>query len=478
MSSDVSVVLIIIVLVCAVYALSFAHLFTLSVDNAAGKTIYPILSGDSAYYAHWAENLLKLHAYQGTPGIPLRAAPPGYSAFIAGILFLTRHIACVIVAQTLCLAFALVFLFKMTRSMLAALPSAIVILLFALEPMVLLANTSILTDGLFTSLLIATLYLAFFQKAITGTLRWALVGVLLGICTMIRPIGQFLVIVIPTLYLLRIYMTGIRPDPSRVAAVCACVAGFIIVVFPWMVREDINFGAFEISPLGGHNLLTYDVRGFLAWRALQQTDHPIPAILVLRHVNDPIFTSVDAQIAADLTKLTPPHGNRDNYEGSLAVRYILHDPIGYTYFDAINTTPFFIASSIGSYRQIESQLADNEGFYAPTSLSFLSSLKTLVKPQSMRAWSEAFVSVAPIALEILFWTLVTAFSIYAIVVHRREWFVILCAVLVLYFAGLTGPMASSRYRVPAVPFLLILGAVGAQSAVQSLKQRSRQILKS
>jgi hypothetical protein len=267
-------------------------------------------------------------------------------------------------------------------------------------------------------------------------------------------------------------MTGIRPDPSRVASVCACIAGFIIVVFPWMVREKINFNALEISPLGGHNLLTYDVRGFLAWRALQNTDHPIPALLVLRHVNDPIFTTVDQHISADLTRLTPRGEDTQSYEGSLAVSYILKDPFGYAYFDAVNTIPFFISSSIGSYEQIAHQLGKNQDFYAPTSLSLLSNLKVLLNPTSPTTWSRAFISIAPIALEIVFWTLVLLLSIYAVIRKYREWTVILCAVLVLYFAALTGPMASSRYRVPAVPFLLTLAAVGSHTALNSFTKRA------
>jgi hypothetical protein len=339
--------------------------------------------------------------------------------------------------------------------------------------MVVFTDAAVMTDGLFSALLIFTVYFAFFQSRFSGIARWAGVGLLLGIATMLRPIAQFLVFVFPAMYLLRLRMQGGSEDGSRIKAICACVVAFALVVVPWMARNQIQFGSFEISPLGGHNLLTYDVRGFLAWRALADTPNPIPAVLVLRHANDPIFAEIDAEVSEELAAITPEGKNPDNYEGRLAIQYIMRDPLRYAYFHAVNTVPFFISSSVATYRQIVRQLRDNEGFYAPTAIALLGSLERIRNPESFDSFAGAVRSIAPIVFEVLWWMLVAFSALFALVRFRRNFTILLCAILVVYFAALTGPMSASRYRIPAESYLLILAAAGAYEITQRAKEKLR-----
>ena len=109
---------------------------------------------------------------------------------------------------------------------------------------------------------------------------------------MVRPIAEFLFLVFPALYIFRGWIAGERTNFTYFKHVAACVIAFVIVAVPWMMRNERIFGSFELSPLGGHNLLTNNVRGFLAWRALLGTAGELPAILAMRHVNDPVFRTV------------------------------------------------------------------------------------------------------------------------------------------------------------------------------------------
>src|SRR3989338_237823 len=472
--TDYAIIAIIIAVMICARVISFGYLSSLAAGNPAAYP-YPIVSGDSIYYARAADNLLTLHAYQQVPGVPLRGAPPGYPALLAAAKFATGSMTPLVIVQTLLAAFALILLYAMARTLLPASYAAMVASVYALDPMVIFTDTTLIKDGLFSSLLICIVYFAFFQSRVRGLARWSLVGILLGIATMISPIAQFLVLVFPALYLLR--PSGERGSTERSSAnvrlkvICACVVGFALITIPWMARNHAYFGSYEISALGGYNLLTNDVRGFLGWRALANTPHPLPAILVMRHFDDPIFASVDQDIAAALAKIVPPGGDPENYHGRLAMQYILHDPFRYAYFHAVNTIPFFISSSIASYGQMVTQLRDNTGFYAPASLSLLSGLKEIVHSQSACAFMNAALSVAPTVLEIVWWAFVTLAAAAGLFLKRKNFTVILCAVLVLYFAALTGPMSTSRYRIPAEPYLLLLAAVGAQALVQRTKEK-------
>ena len=472
-SADTAAISILVAIIVCANLISFAYLSSLAASNPS-STPYPVLSGDSVHYAHWADNILVLHAYQDTPGVPLRAAPPGYPALLSAVKALTGSMTPVVLLQIALTALALVLIYRMARTLVPLPFATVTALAYGLDPMVILTDTSILTDALFSSLLVVIIYLAFFQSRLHGALRWGVIGLLLGTAIMVRPIGEFLIIVLPAAYLYREWMQGMRVDGSRVQAICAFVLGCAIIVAPWMARNDAIFGSVEISPLGGHNLMTFDVRGFLAWRALQTSSHPLPAFLVLRHENDPVFAQVDQRIAADLARITPPGDDTQSYEGQLAIRYILQDPIRYAYFDVVNTTPFFLSSSIASYGQIVEQLRNNQDFFAPASLSLFASLSAIRHPESLHSFMSAVWSVAPTVLEVFWWLLVTVLALAGLILRRRDFGILICALLVAYFAVLTGPMSNSRYRIPAEPYLLILAAAGLESLVVLSRRHTPQ----
>ncbi|MEK7106932.1 MAG: hypothetical protein AAB899_01980, partial [Patescibacteria group bacterium] len=259
-------------------------------------------------------------------------------------------------------------------------------------------------------------------------------------------------------------------NESRVKSIVVFIMGCAIILLPWMIRNQYTFGSFEISVLGPHNLLYNDARGFLAWRALANTPAPLPAILVMRHVGDPVFAEVDKEIAAGLAGITPPGGNPANYEGKLAISYIMRDPVRYAYFHAVNTLPFFLSSSVASYGQIVRQLRDNEGFFAPVTLSILDSLGKIRHPENASSFIGAVRTLAPIALEMFWWLIVALLALAALVLRRRDFAILLFFILVAYFAALTGPMSNSRYRIPAEPYLLILAVTGAHMLISRLQK--------
>ena len=145
-----------------------------------------------------------------------------------------------------------------------------------------------------------------------------------------------------------------------------------------------------------------------------ETEQPLPAILVLRHANDPVFSAVDATIAKDLAAITPQGEDTQSYEGQLAVRYILHDPIGYAYFHAVNTIPFFLSSSIAFYGQLAEQVRDNQGFYAPTMPRYSTRVGRMRHPESLASFTAAVLDAAPILLEMMFWMLVSLLALIAL----------------------------------------------------------------
>ena len=295
-----------------------------------------------------------------------------------------------------------------------------------------------------------------------------IIGILLGIATLIRPIAEFLIFVFPAIYLIRIWLYREQPASARWKAVGACVLGFAFVVLPWMVRNEEFFGSFEISNLGGVNLLWNDVQPFLAWRAAGSVS-PMSALLAPRNIEAPSYVAANKQLIAELAAITPPGADSNRYLGGLAIRHIVSDPVRYAYFDAVNTVPFFLSSSVITYRQTISQLRDSKGFFAPATLSVLDDGASIAHPSSIKSLIGALWSLAPVAIEIAFWGAATILALICLVLRRRESLVFLAVVLVAYFALITGVAACSRYRIPAEPFLLILATAGLQLLVSRIQ---------
>ncbi|HEY4516887.1 MAG TPA: glycosyltransferase family 39 protein [Candidatus Paceibacterota bacterium] len=472
-STDYAVVAILVAIALCARFLSFGYLSSLA-DIRPAAYPYPIIQGDSMRYAEWADNLITYHAYQDNAGLPLRSVPPAYPGLLAVSKALTGSFAPLVFMQILFAALAVALIYKMARTLLPVPYAVVPAIVYALDPMAVFTDSAALTDGLFSALLVCVVYLTFFQLFTRGRelVRWGLIGLLLGVLTMIRPIAQFLVVVFPAMYLVRTWMDGHQSDSSRLKMIAVCALAFALVVVPWMVRNKIVHDSFEISIIGTHNLLTNNVKGFLGWRAFAESGHPMPAILAMRHFGDPVFEAVEERIAGDLARATPPGKSYVSYEGGLAINYIFHDPIRYAYFHGVNTIPFFLSSSIASYGQIVRQLRDNEGFSESVTLSLLGTLGELRHPSNFHAWALALWSLAPKALEISWWLLVALLALIALVLRRRDSTILLCAVLVLYFAVLTGPMSNSRYRIPAEPYLVMLAAAGAHTLIERLKKRS------
>ena len=487
---DSAVIAILVAVTICVRLISFAYLSSLASANPEASP-YPLVAGDSSYYANWADALLTRHAYEDKDGVPLRVQPPGYPALLAGIKAVTGSVAPVVVLQILLAAFAAVLIYRVARTV-VLLPYALVpALVYGIDPMVAFTDSAVMTDGLFSALLICIVYLAFFSRPVRGetilhpfreieasngagvksVVRWGSAGLLLGIAIMIRPIAQFLIIVFPVLYLLRVRFFGGFENGSRAKSIGVFLMVCALILTPWMVRNQRTFGSFEISVLGPHNLLYNDARGFLAWRALEEASTPMPAILVMRRVSNPVFAVVDGKIAEGLAEITPQGESAANYEGALALRFIMHDPFRYAYFHAVNTLPFFFSSSIASYGQIARQLRSNEGFFAPVTLSILDTLGRIRNPESASSFIGAVRTLAPIALEMFWWLIVALLALAALPLRRRNFAIVLFAVLVMYFAALTGPMSNSRYRIPAEPYLLILAVAGAHAIFNRGKEK-------
>ena len=452
-------ILVVLTLTLAAHIFSYVYFAHIAAGNPQARP-YPIVNGDSVHYVILSESLREHGTYTdwSDPLTP-RVWTPGYPALLAASKAMMGSYVPIVILQVALALVAVVLIYSIALQFVPSLIASAAALFYGIEPIAVFLNTAIFTDGLFSSVLVIIVYIAFFWR-LRGPLLWAIVGALLGLISLIRPIAMYLIPLAPLAYLVSERFN--RDWKSKVISICAFVLCASVVVVPWMIRNNHSYGVYEISHSGPFNVLHNFARPFLAWREFRSTQ-PTPALLVMRMTENPVFQIVDKRIDARLRTLTPVGGDPWNYQGQVAREIIFGDPFRYAYFHAVNMAPFFLASSVSAYQQYVHQVADNTGFYAPTLMSLVKTMARL-KGASPSEIPAIIIPIIPIVLEIAFWLAILLSAAWA--VRSFNFKILLLACLVAYFAVLTGPIAMARYRVPVEPYLFILAAIGVHSFVK------------
>ena len=430
--------------------LSFAY-FSVAASHNPAAAMYPVLAGDSQDYVLLADNMLAHHVFSDSPDLaPSRERSPGYPILILVSKVLTNSLLPIILLQIVLGCLAAVLTYLIARAFVSPALSIAAALLYGLDPIVIFSNTTILTDGICSSLLICAVYLGVFQSRLRGPLVWAAVALILSVATLIRPIIEVLVILAPLALLWREKAAGAFPRPRTLVGMFGAyilVCAFILM--PWMLRNERVFHSFEIAHIGVEDILAYDVGGMLDWRQLQAEGRPMAAILIPRHINDPMFAPSNALIQTELARETPPGGDPENSDGAVVKHFILGDPFGYAYFHLINTVPFFLGGSVNAYIQAIHQIRDNSGFYAPTMLGALDAFTRLRSGAGVD--TNDVLLLALVAIETIFWLIICALCAVSLFVRRFEVYTLVA--IIGYLAVATGALAIARYRIPAEPYL-------------------------
>jgi hypothetical protein len=122
-------------------------------------------------------------------------------------------------------------------------------LLIALSGPLIIYEHYVLAEPLFIPLLLG-FALAFVLGVRRASLRWLLgAGLLLGLASLARPVGQAVLLVLPIPLLL-----GLRPWRAALGGL-ALAAGFGALMLPWMLRNYLENGSFESAGALGQTLV-------------------------------------------------------------------------------------------------------------------------------------------------------------------------------------------------------------------------------
>jgi 4-amino-4-deoxy-L-arabinose transferase-like glycosyltransferase len=204
----------------------------------------PVVAPDGLGYMGIADSVVSGHGF--TSAGLLR--PPVYPLFIALLhVFPGPTQNAVVVAQHVVGVAFVVGMALITWHFFGKPAGVVAGVVTAVSPQLVEAEHAVLSDFLLSVfILLGTALLA--RELTAGSrsrLRLGAVGMLFGMATLIKPVGQVLVLLAPLALLL-----VVREWKAVVRGTLLVTAGMALVVVPWVVRNEVDYGHAVVSTLG------------------------------------------------------------------------------------------------------------------------------------------------------------------------------------------------------------------------------------
>lgn len=399
-------------LVGVIYILTFLffrYVATHWIDPVYGFPIH--FGGDSSRYFLLAENLRATGVFSFSNQAPfiLEAfRSPGYPAFVAFIIAIFRLPAFVSVIQLILAATTGFLIYDIGKDIMRQKFALAAALFFWFNPTIFFYSMTMLSDVLFVFIEVLAFWLIWKRKDLASHF---LAFIIIGLGAIVRPAGSYLAIIfVVALFVLMLKDTNWK---KTLWHVLIGIMGTIFVVTPWMFRNYQAFGVFQISSIGPYTLLFYDME---ALRNKQGFD--------LKTLEAKWFKEIGAKSHEELRSPTFSAATSKVFKEE-----ILASPFDYGIFHLGGSLRFFLLSGISDVLT-NTTLSDTP---------FITALK----------WGER-ISMALLALAMLLAPII------AWPKNRQVGILLtLSLAIALYMALIIGPIPNARYRLAALPFIVL-----------------------
>ena len=410
---------------------------------------FPIAGSDSQSYLSAAHYFLADGRFVAEDGIsPNSYEMPAYSLFVA-VMEGIGGLALISLLQCLLLGFTTVLIYRIGKIFSVRVGSGAA-LLFACDPVGVFYSGFILTESLFLFFFVCAVYFA--TTSILLFRSAFLPGALLGIATMVRPVGEVLALAFILFYLFQkpvVWKKYLAPPLLFSIA-------FMLVVGPWIVRNKILFDRTELSAVAAWQFAYAHAPLFYAYQN-NISDKEAIRIFHKRLLDvSPYDEDINANRAGTLSNAP--------YLWQVAFEYIGEHPVAFAYFHAVKTIPFFLSDG---WRELAGRLGiiDNN----------LPNIGNLLLRMDIGGFASALAR-EPFAFALLFfgslfWGVVVCCMVAGlwryirVDAHSRR-LMMLLACLIVIMAGVAGGVVSHpRYRYSVTPFMFVLAALGVEQII-------------
>ncbi|MDD5110202.1 MAG: glycosyltransferase family 39 protein [Patescibacteria group bacterium] len=438
-------------LVTVVVAAALVHAAIFFVFLARGDAAF-LRSNDSTLYLTAANNIQQFHRFAetaGNPPEPSMFTMPGYAAMLALTTGVVRAPWFTALLQNILSLLTVVVVYRLLQF--SGMPRLAFwgALGYGVEPFTSYQSNLLMTDTLFTFLMMGGLY-AYVRALHQNSTAWiAMSAVALALAAYVRLIGLFFCGLLLAWWIG--YAVYRKLGMRRLAA-----AGIFLVVLsgmlaPWVVRNGRTFGVWKLSTESNFVLYLFHANQALALR-----DHRTP-----QEVRGELITYLDA--------LPQDVAVRDRFLGRRSREILLENWRWYLPVWAVKIAPFFVQSG---WRDIV-EIAGFKSADRPVDLTGALLHQEWGKIAS--AFRDFDLPLISHLIGALVWTIISLLAAIAPIVawrsdRQRFPYLVLFGLAVLMFAALSSPISHARYRQPVQPLMI---ALAAYAVIRLSEKRSR-----
>lgn len=403
--------------------------------------------GDSPGYMLLAKNLVEHGAFSlsdTTPYIPSNIRTPGYPLLLALIYFIFHSFIPAIFFGALISAFAAPLIYLIAREIFSDKIAFSAGILTALEPLGLFLGVSIVTEGIFTSVLFLAIYyfVTYLKHDSAKTLLMS--SFLFGAATLIRPIMFYFW---PIAVLLIAYKIGFSGWRASFKNSSLFIIIFFAVLSPWLIRNKISVNSWQVAGLQGYVFFI---------------DHYGAVLRYLGEAGPLSDVQAKAWNLAGPDKIFTPEGSDILFKA--AIYGIKEHKLAYANVYAKSLISFFVASSYKSFF-IDILGIPAKAPHVPFELFLRFDFKSIFKTMA----GMDFMGILIYFGSKIFWIAASGLFLTSFVyllikknfkIIRAE--IIFIAAVIIYFALITGPTAvgGGRTKAPINGLIFIFAIFG------------------
>jgi hypothetical protein len=404
---------------------------------------------DSAQYLLGGVNVFQHGVFSINPlapFVPTIFRTPTYSIFLALNFFVFGKfwVLAAYVLQGLLMSWAAVYLYRNLNGVVSEKSAFWCAVLFAIEPFSNFITNVATPDSFFAGLLIVGVISFWNFVRRPSKLTLIISSIFLAIATLTKPISQFLLF----LFLIILFSVFVRKrmSGSQILKYTGLYLGiFLLALSPWLLRNKITFNNWSVSSLPSYNLYFYNAAMIVAKE--NKTDIGSAQELLFKK------TKIDTGAKEQNDLVNPKYSS---YLRSEAFKIIFSHKLEYLKLHLLTFGPFFINDGYSKIYPLLGLSSHNE-----QSITLLLSSGNFSKIKNY-IFSRNLGSLFLFGIGKLLWLVVYVFiarHLYMLWKNKnreRLWNFAFFAIVILYFAVLTGPVAAASYRMPVQPFIFAL----------------------
>lgn len=397
------------------------------------------LRPDSAQYTQGALSLSKYLTYADSAGNILSFYPPLYSFFLGCFYSLFGEHSLSPVIAGILLSTALAPLTYLIAKRMTTRPVALIAMGFITFNITMISAAPMILTDTFFSFIVAFIILfmaRFYQSGQLISLLFAIVFA--GISCYIRPVMLFWWF--PALFLLWIRSGNTCSQKIKFSIISLIL--FFIILFPWMLRNDLNEAGFSMTSSAGS---VYRYHATVAMLAIQKNENS-------HEIRNRFYTEDEAVFRANPDSFRTI-AQRNEYQAKRAIETIKSNPL---LFLRLHIRPSIMLPDVATLCENLTITTTGRGtFDVLNREGFVAAIKSY-----FNGHMPLFYLLTPFILLTFIFYLATIYRL-VLTLIRREFFLFFffmgCS---YYFLFVCGPVTMPRYQMPALFLIAILGAMG------------------